>query len=100
MAPIIIPATFDAGDSDTYAVRVADFDGDGLLDLATANRNRDTFSIIFGFGEGSFGAPQEFMTGAEPSQLAVGDFDGDGRDDVATVDYADDTVTVRLSQGH
>jgi cysteine-rich repeat protein len=100
MAPVIIPATFDPGDADTYAVRVGDFDGDGTLDLATANRNRDTISIVFGFGGTSFSAPQEFDVGVQPSQIAVGDFDGDGLDDVATVDFGDDTVTVRLSQGH
>jgi hypothetical protein len=100
MDPVIIPATFDVGDSDTLSVRVGDFDGDGVLDLATANRNRDSFSIIFGFGGGSFSGPQEFMTGAEPHQLAVGDFNGDGMQDVATANFADDTVSVHLSQGH
>ncbi len=100
MPPVIIPATFAAGDADTLVVRVADYDGDGELDLATVNRNRDTFSIMFGFGGGSFSAPQEFDVGAAPSHIAVGDFNGDGMDDVASADATDDTVTIRLSQGH
>ncbi|MEM9456818.1 MAG: FG-GAP-like repeat-containing protein [Myxococcota bacterium] len=100
MPPVIIPMTFDAGDSDTYAVRVGDFDGDGELDLATANRNRDTVSVVFGFGGGSFSAPQEYNVGDQPYQIAVGDFDGDGLDDIASVDLGDDTVTVLLSEGH
>lgn len=98
--PIVVPATFVASDADTFSVAVGDFNGDGEADLAASHRNLDTFSIMFGFGGGSFSAPQEFPTGNHPMQIKAADFNGDGLDDVVTVDNFDDSVTVHLSVGH
>jgi hypothetical protein len=99
-APIIVPATFDPSPAEVYCVRVGDFNGDGIVDLATANRARDSVSVILGFGGGSFAAPQTFAVGALPFQIAVTDLDGDGLSDIASADYDDATVTLLIGLGH
>jgi hypothetical protein len=50
------PARFDTGDG-PYAVVIADLDGDGWADLATADNTSNTVSVLFGDGAGGFGVP-------------------------------------------
>jgi hypothetical protein len=86
-------ADTDVGDS-PEAVAVADFDGDGELDLAVANGSDNDVSILFGQGDGSFDDRADYATGTNPFEMVTGDFDGDGQLDVATVNSFVDTVTV------
>jgi hypothetical protein len=51
--------------TDPVVVVNGDFDGDGLLDLATANDFDTTVSVLLGNGDGSFGAATEFPSGSE-----------------------------------
>ena len=60
-----------------FAVAVADLNGDGKLDLVTANHWDNTVSVLLGTGTGSFGAKTDFPTGAEPI-VVVADLKGDG----------------------
>jgi hypothetical protein len=60
------------------AVAVADLNGDGKLDLATANQGASTISVLLGSGTGSFGPKADFPTGLTPVAVAVADLDGDG----------------------
>src|SRR5713101_2584118 len=57
--------------SEPRSVAVGDFNGDGKLDLAVANLNSATVSILLGAGTGGFGAKTDFATGAGPFSLAV-----------------------------
>lgn len=83
------------------ALAVGDFNGDGKLDLAVANFDSNTVSILLGNGNGTFtpapGSP--ISVGRLPDQLAVGDFTGNGKLDLA-VGYAGmSTVSVLLGNG-
>src|SRR5205814_4244629 len=75
-----------AVNSDTGAgplsVAVGDFDGDGKLDLATANLG--DVSVLLGNGDGTFGAPASIpmSDGSSPASVAVGDFNADGKLDL------------------
>ena len=81
-----------------WSVAVGDFNGDGILDLATANATSNNVTILLGNGSGGFvatpGGP--FAVGTEPESLAVGDFNGDGRTDLVTANRTGNSVTVLL----
>src|SRR5690348_13490211 len=65
------------------AVVTADFNGDGRLDLAIADKDSNSVSILLGNGNGTFGSQLTFAAGTGPVSLAVGDFNGDGKLDLA-----------------
>jgi Bacterial Ig-like domain (group 3)/FG-GAP-like repeat len=67
----------------------ADFNGDGILDLAVVNENGNgtadpsTIEILLGNGDGTFTqTPASPVTGYITHSLAVGDFNGDGKADL------------------
>ncbi len=74
-----------------------DVNGDGALDLITANRTSRDVTVNFGNGMGSFGAKISTSVSANPLSLAVGDWNGDGRLDIATLN--DSNVSTMLGDG-
>lgn len=90
--------TFGVGSNPTF-VDVADFNGDGRLDLVTTNTSDDTLSVLLGDGTGGFAPPTSAAVGNGAIALSAGDFDGDGVLDIATADYGDDTITLLLGRG-
>ncbi len=96
---------------------VADFDGDGVPDLAVAAETAtvnvfthqvtysSTLQIFRGRGDGTFTTPPAYTTtvGSYPSALVTGQFNGDGRTDLVVVNNNHDgtgsnTVQVLLNQ--
>jgi hypothetical protein len=65
-----------------------DFDGDGNLDLVTADSNSFALSFLSGNGNGTFDAPEEILLGGlgvleeSPKSITVADVDGDGLNDL------------------
>lgn len=90
------PATpFDSG---PYSMAVADFNQDGVPDVATANYGLSTVSILLGNGDGSFAPPIDSGAMGDNSYgVAVADFNGDGKPDIATANANSDDVTVRFN---
>jgi len=78
-------------------VVAADFNGDGTLDLATANYLGGNVSVHLGNQGGTFQTARNSPTGGNPRSLAVGDFDADGDLDLAVAN--DSQVSVLLSNG-
>jgi Bacterial Ig-like domain (group 3)/FG-GAP-like repeat len=74
-------------------VAVADFDGDGNLDIAATDSFNGVVQIFTGNGNGTFNVGPTFSTGAGVSALgiAVGDFNGDKKPDLAVVNNAGTT---------
>ena len=83
-----------------YSVAVADFNGDGIQDLAVANNGSGNVSILLGNGNGTFtNASASPIAVGSTFALATGDFNGDGIPDLAVTNYAV-SGTVRLLLGN
>jgi hypothetical protein len=68
-----------------HLIELGDFNGDGKLDLITANSSSASISMFLGEGTGYFQAAVNYPIGTNPFSLAVGDFNGDGKLDIAVV---------------
>ena len=75
------------------SVAVADFNGDGKPDLATANSSSNNVSVLLGDGNSARVALM-FSVAAGPASVAVGDFNGDGKPDLATANGVPNNVSV------
>jgi hypothetical protein len=82
------------------ALAGGDFDRDGHLDLAVVNGSRDTVSILFGTGRGSFVSPHAVRFPAGADAIAVADMDRDGKLDlVVGVSARRGSVSIRCGRG-
>jgi hypothetical protein len=88
------------------AIAAADFNGDGILDLAVTNQNDGypllgTVTILIGKGNGTF-MPKAVspQTGSVPYSVVVADFNGDGKPDLAVANAGSNTITVLLGEGN
>lgn len=70
------------------AIRTADFDGDGNLDVAVPRLQDGGVSVAFGDGAGSFGSSVNYPMPGQSNQLDVGDINGDGNLDIAAGNHA------------
>ena len=77
---------------------IADFNRDGILDLAAADGVR-LVSVLLGNGDGTFQTNSMVAVGNTPTSLAVGDFNGDGVADLAVDNSGDATVSILLGTG-
>jgi FG-GAP-like repeat/Abnormal spindle-like microcephaly-assoc'd, ASPM-SPD-2-Hydin len=80
----------------SISVTAADFNGDGILDLATANYTSSSISLLLGNGDGTFRAPLKYPAGDGARGMAVGDFNGDGRLDLAVGNQFVDSISIFL----
>ena len=79
-------------------VVAGDFNGDGFLDLATAN-NDGGISVLIGNGDGTFKPQVGYGAGSFPANIYTGDFNNDGKLDLAVVNYSDSAVGILLGNG-
>jgi len=86
------------------SIAVDDLNGDGKLDVVTANNLSSDSSVLLGDGHGNLGAPRSFVSDQDPLAVAIADFNGDHIPDVASVtrgrqDTNTSSLAVLLGQG-
>ncbi len=90
------------GQGPSYVVR-ADFNGDGIPDLAVLNELDHSITILLGKGDGTFQAAPNTLQlpsqGSGPLMAVVGDFNRDGNADLAVVMENSSTIPVFLGHG-
>ncbi len=79
--------------SSPWGSAVADFDGDGIDDLAVVNPPSGAVSLFFGT-PGGLEHPENTPAIAAPHSMAAGDLDGDGRPEFALLSGLDDQLVL------
>lgn len=87
------------GSSPSSAV-VMDLDGDGQLDLVTANSGDHSVSVLLGRGKGAFQARVDYPLAGSGTAVAAADLNGDGKPDIVVTSTGNgDVVSVLLGRG-
>jgi hypothetical protein len=92
------PASFATGDS-PVSVAVADFDGDTVPDIVTANGDSNNVSVLLGNGDATFQKPDSFEAGDGAVFVAAADLNGDDFPDIVTANDLGGDVSVLLGNG-
>jgi hypothetical protein len=84
-----------------HGAAVADFNGDGNLDVMIDSWGRNQVNLLLGDGHGNLIAPGQFFdVGKRPYQRPrSADFNKDGKPDVVTTNQDGNSVTVLLGDG-
>ena len=93
------PQTPDVGTT-INSVVTADFNGDGILDLATPNLIENTMSVFMGLGAAQFDAEVVYATGARPNAITAADVENDGDIDLLVFNRDDVTFSVFINTGN
>ena len=83
--PSFTVSTVTAGSSPQRNI-AADFNEDGIMDLAATDGPNNQVVVMLGNGDGTFQSPVPYTVGRGPSTLIAADFDHDGRLDIAVGD--------------
>lgn len=103
------PFALAANEQNPIAIVTADFNADGIPDLAIVNQSTGVagqttgnVAILLGKGDGTFTAAtgSPIAVGQTPVAIAAGDLNGDTRPDLAVVNQTDNTLTVLFNNGN
>jgi len=84
--------------TEPVSIIAADLDGDGDIDIATANQSANNISILENFGPATFGAAMNLPTGGtSPTWMEAGMLDGDSDIDLVVVNEDSNNVSVFLN---
>ncbi|MFH1891573.1 MAG: FG-GAP-like repeat-containing protein [Candidatus Zixiibacteriota bacterium] len=81
------------------SVFAADLNGDGNLDLTTANQNTDNISLLLNHGNGTFASSLYYSCGTQPYSILAADVDGDDDLDLLVANQWSSDISVLLNNG-
>ena len=93
------PTNFVNGSYDPYDLTIADFNGDGNLDVVTSTGNSDVITLLLGDGTGHLNTATTFTLGHECNDILNADFNLDGKQDVAVADMNSNYISLFLGTG-
>ena len=77
-----------------------DFNNDGFADMAVANINNNSVSILLGRGNGAYFPQQKINVGNALRGLAVLDANGDGHMDIVNTNFSSNNLSLLLNDGN
>ena len=87
---------FAVGNSPT-GISVADYNADGVSDIAVSNKTDNAITVLLNGGNGLFTALPEIPVATAPAGIATADFNGDGLPDAVTADSGSAQATVVIN---
>jgi hypothetical protein len=81
-----------------YGVTAADLNGDGSMDLVSANQSANSLTVLTNDGFGNFTLAATLGVGAVPRDVVAVDVNGDGRLDLVSADWGGNTLSVLFDQ--
>ncbi len=94
-----VAADLPSTGADVSQLVAADFNGDGIPDLAVVDTYDSAIDMLLGNGDGTFTSAAVPSISVSPSGVAAGDFNADGKTDLAIADSYSGTVTILLGNG-
>ncbi len=79
------------------SIAVADYNLDGVQDLAITDSGSNTIALLFGLTGGTFNAPYQLSVGTDPLSVVTADFTGEGSPDGAIANNGSNTISVILN---
>ncbi|HEY3990553.1 MAG TPA: VCBS repeat-containing protein [Acidobacteriaceae bacterium] len=82
-------------------ISIADVNHDRNPDIAVANADSGTVTVLLGDGRGQFqeAAGSPFAAGHLPNDIAIADMNGDGNPDLVIADHQSPFITILLGDG-
>jgi FG-GAP-like repeat len=79
------------------AIAAADFNGDGWVDLVSANYNDNSLTVLTNDCHGHFVYAMTISVGLSPDSIVATDVNGDGMSDIVCADYGDNNIAVIIN---
>jgi hypothetical protein len=86
--------------NDPGGIVMADFNGDGRLDVAVTDGTYGTLTILLGQASGTFAQHGASYEQSSAGAVVAGDFNGDGKIDLVVADWLGSSVSVYLGKGN
>ena len=88
-------ATIEVGNG-AQTLCAADVNGDGYVDLVSANVNDDSLTVLTNNGSGVFGFNATLNLGGTPTFVTAADVNGDGHVDLISADLSSPSGTLSV----
>jgi hypothetical protein len=80
------------------AIAAADFNGDGLADIAALNTASDTMGVLVNLGARRFAPAVAVGVGGAPRWVEAADLNGDGRPELLVANRGDNDLSIFLNR--